>query len=98
VSARETSGQSHELRLHPAILNLRDCQRQLDFDGVDVGVSRQALDETMGIIGELIEALRELDRWVTEDSDCRTQAQRQAGRKALIAARAALAKASGSEG
>lgn len=27
--------------------NLRNCQRQLDMDGCEVGVSRQALDETL---------------------------------------------------
>ena len=27
--------------------NLRECQRQLDADGVMVGVSRQALDEVL---------------------------------------------------
>lgn len=27
--------------------NLKNCQRQLDADGVEVGVSRQAVDETL---------------------------------------------------
>lgn len=30
-----------------AILNLRNSQRQLDADGCHVGVSRQALEETL---------------------------------------------------
>lgn len=34
-----------------AIENLRTVQRQLDQDGVEVGVSRQALDELLAFIG-----------------------------------------------
>lgn len=45
--------------MHPAIQNLMDCQRQLDMDGCEVGVSRQALDETFGIIADLLEALKD---------------------------------------
>jgi hypothetical protein len=33
--------------MRAAIENLRECQRQLDADGCEVGVSRQALDETL---------------------------------------------------
>lgn len=33
--------------------NLRDCQRQLDMDGCQVGVSRQALDEALDEIVRL---------------------------------------------
>lgn len=45
---------------HPAVANLRACQRQLDFDGIEVGVSRQALDETLALHDELLEALQAL--------------------------------------
>jgi hypothetical protein len=43
---------------HPAVENLRTCQRQLDADGVEVGVSRQAVDETLA---ELARTERERD-------------------------------------
>lgn len=33
-----------ERDLHDAVENLRACQRQLDMDGCEVGVSRQALE------------------------------------------------------
>lgn len=33
--------------IKPAIDNLTECQRQLDADGCEVGVSRQALDEVL---------------------------------------------------
>jgi hypothetical protein len=74
-------------------------------------LARQLLDsklsdeEAFGIVAhhpairptpDLLAALKKLERWATEDSDCHTQAQRMAGRKALIAARAAIAKAEGS--
>lgn len=48
----------------PAIENLTTCQRQLDMDGCEVGVSRQALDETLAVaadISSLIAAVRERD-------------------------------------
>lgn len=38
---------------HPAIENLRTCQRQLDMDGCEVGVSRQALEETLAELDRL---------------------------------------------
>jgi hypothetical protein len=38
---------------HPAIANLRSNQRQLDADGCEVGVSRQALDEVLAMIDAL---------------------------------------------
>jgi len=44
---------------HPAIENLRNCQRQLDMDGCEVGVSRQAVDETLAEIDRLHSALAE---------------------------------------
>ena len=43
--------------VHPAAQNLRDCQRQLDMDGCEVAVSRQALDETLALADELLTAL-----------------------------------------
>lgn len=42
--------------------NLRECQQQLDFDGVMVGVSRQALNEVLDEITRLrkeVEGLRD---------------------------------------
>lgn len=36
-----------------AIQNLRDYQEQLDFDGSRVGVSRQALEETLDAVSAL---------------------------------------------
>lgn len=44
--------------MHPAIENLKNCQRQLDMDGCHVGVSRQAVEETIGVIDELVAALK----------------------------------------
>ena len=38
---------------YPAVEHLRHNQRQLDADGTQVGVSRQALDETLARIAEL---------------------------------------------
>jgi len=38
---------------HPAYAALRDGQRQLDADGVEVGVSRQAVDEVLAMIAAL---------------------------------------------
>lgn len=38
---------------HPAIENLRTNQRQLDMDGCEVGVSRQAVVETLAEIDRL---------------------------------------------
>lgn len=46
--------------MHAAIENLRGCQRQLDMDGCEVGVSRQAVDETLEITAVLFSALRRL--------------------------------------
>jgi len=42
---------SDEIKLNPAALEaLKENQRQLDDDGVEVGVSRQALDEAIAFI------------------------------------------------
>lgn len=38
---------------HPAVANLRSNQRQLDRDGCEVGVSRQALDEALAHIADM---------------------------------------------
>jgi hypothetical protein len=42
--------------MHPAIENLKAEQRQLDPDGVEVGVSRQALEEALALNAELLNA------------------------------------------
>lgn len=42
-----------------ALVALRDNQRQLDQDGVEVGVSRQALDETLAHLAALQQQLDE---------------------------------------
>lgn len=41
-----------------AIENLRTCQRQLDADGCEVGVSRQAVDETLTALDYAMAMLR----------------------------------------
>ena len=41
-----------------AIENLRECQRQLDMDGCEVGVSRQAVDETLIAMDYAVAVLR----------------------------------------
>jgi hypothetical protein len=38
--------------------NLKSHQRQLDMDGVEVGVSRQALDETLSEYQDMLAALK----------------------------------------
>jgi hypothetical protein len=50
MTARETGAVE---RPDAAIEQLRDHQEQLDFDGVMVGVSRQALDETLAYVEAL---------------------------------------------
>lgn len=44
---------------------------------------------------ELLSALLEMERWMTEDSSCKTEEQRHKGRLALIAARVIILKATG---
>lgn len=58
---------SKEPEMTAAEQNLRACQKQLDMDGVMVGVSRQALEETLAELdasrareAKLVEALRPL--------------------------------------
>jgi hypothetical protein len=56
-----------------AIENLRTCQRQLDMDGCFVGVSRQALEETLAYIAEH-DALAERARivaWLRGRTGCK---------------------------
>ena len=43
--------------MNAAIKNLKTNQRQLDADGCEVGVSRQALDETLVVVEDLAGAL-----------------------------------------
>lgn len=43
--------------MNAAIENLRTSQKQLDADGCMVGVSRQALDETLALVATLTAAL-----------------------------------------
>jgi hypothetical protein len=49
---------SPERAEHSALTQLRNHQRQLDQDGCMVGVSRQALDETLELVGDLHQALK----------------------------------------
>ena len=44
---------------HPAIANLRSHQRQLDADGCEVGVSRQAIEETLALLAVVADELRD---------------------------------------
>lgn len=46
--------------MNPAIENLTENQQQLDADGIMVGVSRQALDETLAIMGEMYRVLNRI--------------------------------------
>ena len=48
-----------------AIYNLREHQQQLDMDGIMVGVSRQALEETLDYVTSLERQLAE-HRTVTD--------------------------------
>lgn len=55
------SGESSSVMSNPAVENLRDCQRQLDQDGCEVGVSRQAVCETLELLSELAAALAKIE-------------------------------------
>src|SRR5690606_22838312 len=70
---RPTQPESGEAR-HPAIENLRNCQRQLDMDGCEVGVSRQAVDETLAEIDRLQSSLTAAQ----QESQSRERAWREA--------------------
>jgi hypothetical protein len=45
---------------HPALVSLRTEWTQLDEDGVSIGVSRQAVEETLALFDEMRKALRNL--------------------------------------
>lgn len=71
-----------------AFKNLRTCQRQLDMDGCEVGVSRQALDEVLAEYEALLAALQELHLKTVVGTDAERHA-------ALDDAWAAITKATG---
>jgi len=57
--------------------NLRANQRQLDMDGCEVGVSRQAVEETLAEYDAMVEAMSELfklhgqakrDEWLSDQA------------------------------
>lgn len=50
--------------MHQAIENLKTNQRQLDADGCEVGVSRQALNETLEIVAVMFAALEQADETI----------------------------------
>lgn len=75
--------------------NLRTNQKQLDMDGCMVGVSREALETVLAERDSLLVALKALDAALCDGFA--TQAARMSGRKALIAARAAVAMAEQTE-
>lgn len=47
-------------QMSPAAQNLRDQQRQLDIDGVEVGVSRQAIEEVLEELASMRQDVRKL--------------------------------------
>lgn len=47
--------------MYSAIENLIENQKQLDADGCMVGVSRQALDEALALMGKMHGALKEAE-------------------------------------
>ena len=47
--------------MNAALENLKTNQQQLDQDGVMVGVSRQALDETLALVEELLAEVMRLE-------------------------------------
>lgn len=47
-----------------ALEALKNGQRQLDMDGVEVGVSRQALDEVIAAYEEAIKDLNAKDEYI----------------------------------
>ncbi|MEM1189893.1 MAG: hypothetical protein AAGI72_15280 [Pseudomonadota bacterium] len=51
-----------------AAANLRQCQVQLDMDGIQVGVSRQALDEVLDEREELIRDRTRLEWMVNHEA------------------------------
>lgn len=83
-----------------AARNLRSRQRQLDMDGCEVGVSRQALEEVLTEYAGLLESLTEVCDWISgclaadDDSMPAPEMLRETERLAAKA-RAAIAKATG---
>ena len=53
---------------HAAISALREHQQQLDPDGIMVGVSRQALEETLCYVEELEQRIDELEAFIGKQS------------------------------
>lgn len=47
---------------HPAVVNLRQYQKPHDPDGVEIGVSRQAVDETLALLEDAFATLSEISR------------------------------------
>ena len=68
----------------PELIEALNSQRQLDFDGCEVGVSRQACDEAATILTALPELLAELSR-LTRERDEAFNAGIEAAAKALQA-------------
>lgn len=59
--------------MREAIEALKTCQRQLDADGCEVGVSRQALDETLALVekmhGNLLSARRYVHAFTQDEGN-----------------------------
>jgi hypothetical protein len=53
--------------MNPAIENLKTNQKQLDADGCMVGVSRQALDETLALMDDLARLSRRLVEHIRDE-------------------------------
>lgn len=78
--------------LNPLALEaLKNNQRQLDMDGCEVGVSRQALDETISAYETLRDALEKIadapawgapERWETTPAEVRQLARTALGKEA----------------
>ncbi len=84
---------------HPAIENLTARQRQLDMDGCEVAVSRQAVDETLEVATALYEALEACADDLAAEIEARRHGEvaRRIERdlQTVVKARAALAQARG---
>lgn len=66
---------------HPAVTFLRHNQRQLDADGCEVGVSRQALDEALATVEQLrAERDTAVGAWERVNEDPVGAAERDVGR------------------
>lgn len=78
-----------------AFENLRNCQRQLDMDGCEVGVSRQALDEVLAEYEALLAELKLAREWLLTLQTGRGIEAREALAPRLAAIDAVIAKAEG---